>query len=112
MRMITRKVVVHNGYLPQRDIQTGVRDVPKVRDRAGQGPKFTSNIVPPFLKRTKGISEMPPVLYLKGLSTSDFGKALEAFSWQGSQKGLSSSTISRLKQCWKTEYSVWNQRDL
>jgi len=110
-----RKAVVRNGYLPERVIQTGIGDVPvqvpKVRDRAGQGRKFTSNIIPPFLKRSKSISEMLPVLYLKGLSTGDFGEALEALLGKEA-RGLSSSTISRLKQVWEAEYSAWNQRDL
>lgn len=110
-----RKAVVRNGYLPERVIQTGIGDVPvqvpKVRDRAGQGRKFTSNIIPPFLKRSKSISEMLPVLYLKGLSTGDFGEALEALLGKEA-RGLSSSTISRLKQCWEAEYRAWNDRDL
>ena len=110
-----RKAVVRNGYLPQRTIQTGLGDVqvqvPKVRDRAGEGRKFTSILIPPFLKRSKSITEMLPVLYLKGLSTGDFSEALEALLGKDA-KGLSSSTISRLKQVWEKEYAVWCERDL
>jgi hypothetical protein len=50
-----KAVVVRNGYLPQRPIQTGLGDievkVPKVRDRSGSGLKFNSSLVPPYLKR-------------------------------------------------------------
>jgi len=110
-----RKAVVRNGYLPQRTIQTGLGDVPvqvpKVRDRAGQGRKFTSSLIPPFLKRSKNITELLPVLYLKGLSTGDFGEALEALLGKDAG-GLSSSTISRLKQAWQQEYAAWCERDL
>ncbi len=91
-----RKAVVRNGYLPKRAIQTGLGDVPiqvpKVRDRAGDGRKFTSSLIPPFLKRAKSVAELLPVLYLKGLSTGDFGEALEALLGKEA-KGLSSSTI-------------------
>ena len=110
-----RKAVVRNGYLPGRTIQTGLGDVPvqvpKVRDRAGEGRKFTSSLIPPFLKRSKSMTEMLPVLYLKGLSTGDFGEALEALLGKDA-KGLSASTISRLKQAWEQEYESWNARDL
>jgi len=106
---------VRNGYLPGRTIQTGIGDVPvqvpKVRDRTGEGRKFTSSLIPPFLKRSKSMTEMLPVLYLKGLSTGDFGEALEALLGKDA-KGLSASTISRLKQAWEQEYESWNARDL
>ena len=50
-----RQVVVRNGYLPERSVQTGLGDievkVPKVRDRSGSGIKFNSKLVPPYLKR-------------------------------------------------------------
>ena len=73
--------VIRNGYLPEREIQTGVGPVsvkvPKVRDRAGQGVKFNSSLVPPYLKKTKTIEEFLPWLYLKGISTGDFNDALK-----------------------------------
>ncbi len=110
-----RKALVRNGYLPERTIQTGIGHVPvqipKVRDRAGEGRKFTSSLIPPFLKRSKSMTEMLPVLYLKGLSTGDFGEALEALLGKDA-KGLSASTISRLKQSWEEEYTAWCTRDL
>ena len=109
------KAVVRNGYLPKRTIQTGFGDipvqVPKVRDRAGEGRKFTSILIPPFLKRSESVAELLPVLYLKGLSTGDFGEALEALLGKNA-KGMSSSTISRLKQVWEEEYTNWCSRNL
>ena len=110
-----RSAVVRNGYLPERPIQTGIGDiqvhVPKVRDRAGEGRKFTSALIPPFLRRSASMSELLPALYLKGISTGDFGEALEALLGKQA-KGLSSSTISRLKQTWEAEYTAWQTRDL
>lgn len=110
-----RRAVVRNGYLPTRSILTGIGgidvQVPKVRDRSGQGIKFTSNIVPPYLRRTKCIEEFLPWLYLRGISTGDFGEALSALIGPGAH-GLSANTISRLKQSWLEEYEEWRHRDL
>jgi len=96
-----RLSVVRNGYLPERVVQTGIGDVavkvPKVRDRAGKKRKFTSHIVPPYLKRSKDIAELLPALYLKGISTGDFPEALAALLGKDA-KGLSSSAMSRLKE--------------
>ena len=73
--------LVRNGYLPARTIQTSLGDVPvqapRVRDRAGE-LRFSSAILPPYLRRTKTIEELLPWLYLKGISTGDFGEALSA----------------------------------
>ena len=110
-----RAAVVRNGYLPERSVQTGIGavavQVPKVRDRGGQGRKFTSNLVPPFLRCSASINELLPALYLKGISTGDFGEALEALLGKDAG-GLSSSTISRLKRVWEEEYKEWQSRDL
>jgi transposase-like protein len=111
-RMITR-----NGHLPPRTIQTGIGDievkVPRAADRRKEGPKlrFTSSILPPYLKRTKSIEELLPWLYLKGISTGDFSEALSALLGKNAP-GLSASTISRLKDAWSEELKEWQQRSL
>ena len=110
-----RKAVVRNGFLPEREIQTGIGGVavrvPKVRDRSGGGIKFTSALLPPYMKRTKSVEEMLPWLYLKGVSTGDYEEALHALLGNGAP-GLSASTASRLKTKWQGEYDSWRQRDL
>lgn len=110
-----KKAVVRNGHLPQRTIQTGLGDipvkVPKVRDRSGQGIKFNSALVPPYLKRTKAIEEFIPWLYLRGISTGQMQPALESLLGENA-KGLSANTVSRLKQQWEQDYDTWRQRDL
>jgi len=110
-----KAVVVRNGYLPKRSIQTGLGDinvqVPKVRDRSGSGIKFNSSLVPPYLKRTKNIEEFLPWLYLRGISTGDFSESLQHLLGPDAP-GLSSATISRLKQDWEQQYKDWNRRDL
>lgn len=107
--------VVRNGFLPEREVQTGVGPVevkvPKVRDKAGQGVKFNSTLIPPYLKKTKSIEEFLPWLYLKGVSTGDFNETLQALLGDEA-KGLSSNTISRLKAQWEDERKSWSQRDL
>ena len=110
-----RRRVVRNGYLPERQIQTGVGAVevkaPRVRDKSGSGIRFTSKILPPYLRRTRSIEELLPWLYLKGISTGDFSEALAALLGPDAP-GLSASTISRLKEVWAGELQEWQHRDL
>lgn len=111
--------VVRNGYLPEREIQTGIGQVPvkapRIRDRqpnSGEGRiRFSSVILPPYLRRTKSIETLLPWLYLKGISTGDFTDALAALLGKEAP-GLSAATISRLKTVWQDEYKQWQQRDL
>jgi transposase-like protein len=109
------QIVVRNGYLPEREIMTGIGPVtvkvPKVRDRSGSGINFNSTLLPPYLRRTKSMEETIPWLYLKGVSTGDFAEALQALVGKDA-KGLTSSTISRLKAHWEKERQEWSQRDL
>lgn len=109
-----RQRVVRNGYLPERAIQTGIGEVavkaPRLRDREGT-IKFSSSILPRYLRRTRSLEELLPWLYLKGLSTGDFSTALTALLGQDAP-GLSAATISRLKEVWKEEYSQWSRRNL
>jgi transposase-like protein len=114
-----RRRVVRHGYLPERQVQTGIGAVvvrrPRVRDRqpdAGGGHiRFTSAILPPYLRRAKSIEELLPWLYLKGISTGDFGEALAALLGPDAP-GLSATTITRLKATWAEEYERWRRRDL
>jgi transposase-like protein len=83
---------------------------PRVRDRAKE-IKFSSAILPPYLRRTKTIEELLPWLYLKGVSTGDFSEALTALLGRDAP-GLSASTISRLKDSWTDEHGRWSRRSL
>jgi putative transposase len=86
---------------------------PRVRDRrpAGEAEKFTSKILPPYLRKTKSIEELIPWLYLKGVSTGDFSEALAAL-WGENAKGLSAATVTRLKKVWEDEYDQWSKQSL
>lgn len=109
--------VVRNGYHNKRKITTGLGQLeieqPRVHDRRGpqDREKFTSQILPPYLRKTKSLEELIPWLYLKGVSTGDFGEALQ--SLLGAEcPGLSASTVTNLKKVWEEEYREWNQRSL
>jgi transposase-like protein len=112
-------VVVRNGHKDEREIQTGIGPVkvrqPRVNDRRtdehGQRIRFTSEILPPYLRRTKSIEELIPWLYLKGISTGEFSEALTALLGPEAP-GLSASTVVRLKEVWQTEYEAWSKRSL
>jgi transposase-like protein len=110
-----QQAVVRNGYLPARDIQTAAGPinvrVPKVPDRLGNGLKFNSALVPPFVRRTPQISAALPWFYLKGVSTGDMSEALQALLGEDA-KGLSAPVVSRLKAQWAEEKKAWDKRDL
>ena len=111
------RLVVRNGYLPERNIITGLGEIqvrqPRVHDRrpAGEQEKFTSKILPPYLRKTKSIEDLIPWLQVKGISTGDFPDALAALLGPDAA-GLSATTVTRLKSHWEDEYSAWNKRSL
>jgi len=110
-----RQTVVRNGYLPEREIVTGVGSVavkvPKVRDRSGGGIKFNSSLVPPYVRKAKRVEAALPWLYLRGISTGDMQEALSVLLGDEA-KGLSPAVVSRLKAQWADDYQAWNRRDL
>ena len=91
--------VVRNGHLPQRELITGIGPIkvrqPRVNDKR-EGGKFTSKILPPFMRRVPSIDALIPCLYLKGISTGDFVEALEAILGPHAS-GLSATNIVRLR---------------
>ena len=113
-----RQRIVRNGHLPERDIQTGIGAVPvkapRIRDRHARPSKrikFSSSILPPYLRKTRSMEHLIPWLYLKGVSTGDFTDALSALVGKDAP-GLSATTISRLKTVWEQDLKEWQKRDL
>jgi putative transposase len=111
-------VVVRNGKARERPFTVGsgtVRIVaPRVNDKRivdGERMKFTSKILPPYLRRSKQVSELLPLLYLRGLSTGDFREALPVLLGEDAA-GLSPSAISRLTTVWQEEHRSWAHRSL
>ncbi len=111
-------LVVRNGHHPARKIQSGNGPIevhqPRVNDKRvdeqGNRIRFTSKILPPYLRKTKAIEELVPWLYLKGISTSDFPEALGCLGHDGS--GLSPTTIVRMKELWQGQYENFCRRSL
>jgi putative transposase len=108
------RLVVRNGHQPVRRIITGAGQLeikkPRVNDRR-EGHRFCSNILPNYMRRSPTIDALLPALYLKGVSSGDMTKALEAILGPDAP-GLSSATLVRLKEIWQEEYQQWTQRDL
>jgi len=109
------KQVVRNGYLPERDIQTGIGNieikVPRVRDRGEDNISFTSSLIPKYMRRTVTLDILLPLLYLKGISTGDFKSCFEPILGTNPEN-LSPNVISRLKDGWFKEYESWLRQDL
>jgi transposase-like protein len=109
-----RQLVVRNGSLPARAIVTGIGPLrvqqPRILDRR-EGQSFTSNILPRYMRRVPSIDSLIPALYLKGISTGDFSRALESILGRNAP-GLSATNIVRLKKLWEEDYRNWSSRDL
>ena len=112
--------VVRHGHLPEREVMTGIGPVavrqPRVRDREADATdpdriRFSPSILPPYMRRSKSIETLLPILYLKGISTGDFSEALAALLGKDAA-GLSASAIGRLKDGWLDEHTAWQRRDL
>jgi putative transposase len=112
-------LVVRNGRGRARKLTVGAGTIevsaPRVEDRRrddnGRRQRFTSQILPPYMRRSPKVAEVLPILYLRGLSTSDFRPALEALLGKDAA-GLSPTTIARLTAGWEKEYSDFRRRDL
>lgn len=112
-------LVVRNGKARPRKVTLGAGTIeirtPRVNDRRvdkdGQRQRFTSEILPPYMRRSPKVSEVLPILYLRGLSTGDFRPALEGLLGKDAA-GLSSTTITRLTAEWDAEYQLFRKSSL
>jgi transposase-like protein len=113
-----RRLVVRNGHKPPRTILSGLGPIevkqPRVDDRRvdenGVRFRFTSKILPPYLRKTRSVEELVPWLYLKGISTGEMNDALVHLGFDG--KGLSPASVTRMTEIWQDEYDDWSKRDL
>lgn len=108
-------LVVRNGKAHhERTVQLGAGSIklraPRVNDRRPD-QRFTSQILPPYMRRSPRLEEALPVLYLRGLSTGDFSEALAAFLGPEAA-GFPATTITRLLKVWQAEYQAWRKRSL
>jgi len=107
-------LVVRNGRARARKVTVGSGTIevsaPRVNDRR-EGKRFTSQILPPYMRRSPKVAEVLPILYLRGLSTGDFAPALEVLLGEDAA-GLSAANITRLLGVWDAEYEAFRTRDL
>ncbi|HIG66672.1 MAG TPA: IS256 family transposase, partial [Porticoccaceae bacterium] len=107
--------IVRNGYQPEREVLSGVGKLkiqqPRLRYREEPSEKFTSSILPRYMRRSPSLDALIPALYLRGVSSGNFSGALEAILGR-KVKGMSSNTVVRLKEKWAKEYGQWGRRDL
>lgn len=113
------RLVVRNGYHEERQVTTAAGAIavrqPRVNDKrtdetTGERKRFSSAILPAWARKSPQMAEVLPLLYLHGLSSSDFAPALEQFL--GSGAGLSAATITRLTAQWQDEARAFNDRSL
>lgn len=110
-----RRLVVRNGYHVERTVLTSAGAVevraPRINDNrvdpeTGERKRFSSAILPARCRRSPQISEVPPLLYLHGLSTGGPGAVPR-------HRGrLSASAITRLTAQWQDVAKAFAVRDL
>lgn len=114
-----RQRVVRHGHLPERKVMTGIGalpvKVPRSRDRESRKGedtiRFTSQLLPPYVRRSKSIEAAIPYLYLKGISSGDFTKVMPVLFGKDAV-GFSADTVLRLRQQWKEDLKQWDKRRL
>ena len=114
-----RRLFVRNGRAQAQRVTCGAGTMevraPRVNDRRvdddGERQRFTSRILPPYMRRSPKVAEVLPLLYLRGLSTGDFREALPVLLGDEAA-GLSATNIARLTASWDEEYQAFRKRDL
>jgi transposase-like protein len=111
-------LVVRNGLARPRKVTVGSGTLevraPRVNDKRiieGKRQRFTSRILPPYVRRSPTVDAVLPLLYLHGLSSGDFQDALPVLLGEDAA-GLSASTVTRLTMIWREEYAAWRKRSL
>jgi putative transposase len=114
-----RRLVVRNGHARERGLTVGSGTVrlraPRVNDKrvdeGGERQRFSSRILPAYARRSPKVTDVLPILYLRGLSTGDFGPALRDLLGEDAS-GLSSSSIQRLTVQWQADHDAFKARSL
>jgi len=94
-----RKLTLSNGTVMLRR--------PRVR---GAEKRFESRLLPLFVRRSCGVDNLLPELYLHGLALGDFDLALRGLL--GEDAPISANTVARLKEKWSAEWEEWSTRRL
>ncbi len=114
-----RRLVVRNGFHDPREVATAAGAVPvrqprvndkRIDEETGERKRFSSAILPAWARKSPGVAQVLPLLYLHGLSSGDFVPALEQFL--GSTAGLSAATVTRLAAQWRDDADAFGKRSL
>lgn len=109
-----RRLVVGNGLSQERTVQTTIGTVtvrqPRVHDRR-DGERFTSAILPPYVRRTMEIDAMVAVLYLHGVSTTRMEAALRSIVGEGFD-AMSPAVVCSIIERWQELYTEWSKRSI
>ena len=111
-------LVTRNGKARARTVVTGAGALeiraPRVNDRRtdeqSERVRFTSDILPPYARKSPKVSQVLPLLYLHGLSSGDFRPALSEFL--STDAGLSPAAITRLTKAWEAERAEFMAKKL
>jgi putative transposase len=115
-----KRLVVRNGRARERKVTIGsgtlAIQAPRVNDKrvdeeSGERKRFGSKILPAYARRSPKVTDVLPILYLRGLSTGDFQPALRDLLGEDAS-GLSPSSISRLTAAWQAEHAAFRTREL
>lgn len=115
-----KRLVVRNGRARERRVTVGSGTIPvraprvndkRVEEDTGERKRFSSRILPKYARRSPKVTEVLPILYLRGLSTGDFRPALQDLLGEDAA-GLSPTTISRLCGEWEAEHEAFRSREL
>ena len=80
------RLVVRNGHHAAREVSTDAGALPvraprvndkRIDEATGERKRFSWAILPAWARKSPQMAEVLPLLYLHGLSSSDFGPALE-----------------------------------
>ena len=115
-----KRLVVRNGQARERRVTVGSGTLPiraprvndkRIDEQTGERRKFSSRILPAYARRSPKVTDVLPILYLRGLSTGDFAPALRDLLGEDAS-GLSSSSISRLTETWQADHAAFKTRSL
>jgi putative transposase len=114
-----KRLVVRNGQARERRLTVGSGTVgiraPRVNDKRvdeeGERKRFSSKILPAYARRSPKVTDVLPILYLRGLSTGDFAPALRDLLGEDAS-GLSATSIGRLTKQWEADHAAFKARGL
>lgn len=100
-----------NGHQKERTVSTTVGGLNVKVPRVSDSPRaFKSQLIKPYKRRSDGLDNLFPQLFIEGLATRDFEPALRFLV--GAEAPLSPSSISRLNKQFKSDYENWQKTDL